>query len=296
MSTGTVILFCVLSFVVALLIGGVVAFFLGVSHRKRVAEAEIGSAEDQAKKIINEAYRSAEAKKKELLIEAKEEAHKIRSDADRDVKERRSEVSRQERRIQQKEETLDRKIENLEKKEEAIQEKLRQAEAQREEAEQIKKSQIGQLERISGLTASQAKDQLLESLEGELVHEKALKIASYEQQLKDEAEDKARELISMAISRCAADHVSEATVSVVTLPNDEMKGRIIGREGRNIRAMTPPKPSPFPALTPSAGRSPVCLWKSSSPMAAFTLPASRRPWKRPPGRWKPGSKPKANVP
>ena len=237
MSTGTVILFCVLSFVVALLIGGVVAFFLGVSHRKRVAEAEIGSAEDQAKKIINEAYRSAEAKKKELLIEAKEEAHKIRSDADRDVKERRSEVSRQERRIQQKEETLDRKIENLEKKEEAIQEKLRQAEAQREEAEQIKKSQIGQLERISGLTASQAKDQLLESLEGELVHEKALKIASYEQQLKDEAEDKARELISMAISRCAADHVSEATVSVVTLPNDEMKGRIIGREGRNIRAL-----------------------------------------------------------
>ena len=237
MSTGTVILFCVLSFVVALLIGGAVAFFLGVSHRKRVAEAEIGSAEDQAKKIINEAYRSAEAKKKELLIEAKEEAHKIRSDADRDVKERRSEVSRQERRIQQKEETLDRKIENLEKKEEAIQEKLRQAEAQREEAEQIKKSQIGQLERISGLTASQAKDQLLVSLEGELVHEKALKIASYEQQLKDEAEDKARELISMAISRCAADHVSEATVSVVTLPNDEMKGRIIGREGRNIRAL-----------------------------------------------------------
>lgn len=237
MSTGTVILFCALSFVVALLIGGVVAFFLGISHRKRVAEAEIGSAEDQAKKIINEAYRSAEAKKKELLIEAKEEAHKIRSDADRDVKERRSEVSRQERRIQQKEETLDRKIENLEKKEEAIQEKLRQAEAQREEAEQIKKSQIGQLERISGLTASQAKDQLLESLEGELVHEKALKIASYEQQLKDEAEDKARELISMAISRCAADHVSEATVSVVTLPNDEMKGRIIGREGRNIRAL-----------------------------------------------------------
>ena len=236
-NTSTVILYCAIAFLIAFIIGGVIAFFIGIAYRKKVAESEIGSAEDQAKKIINEAYRSAEAKKKELLIEAKEEVHKIRAEADRDIKERRSEVSRQERRIQQKEETLDRKIDNLEKKEEAIQEKLRQAETQLEEAERIKKSQIDQLERISGLTASQAKDQLLESLEGELVHEKALKISSYEQQLKDEAEDKARELISLAISRCAADHVSEATVSVVTLPNDEMKGRIIGREGRNIRAL-----------------------------------------------------------
>ncbi len=236
-NTSTVILYCAIAFLIAFIIGGVIAFFIGIAYRKKVAESEIGSAEEQAKKIINEAYRSAEAKKKELLIEAKEEVHKIRTEADRDIKERRSEVSRQERRIQQKEETLDRKIDNLEKKEEVIQEKLRQAETQLEEAERIKKSQIDQLERISGLTASQAKDQLLESLEGELVHEKALKISSYEQQLKDEAEDKARELISLAISRCAADHVSEATVSVVTLPNDEMKGRIIGREGRNIRAL-----------------------------------------------------------
>ena len=293
MSIGTVILYCAIAFVAALLIGGVIAFFIGVAYRKRVAESEIGSAEDQAKKIINEAYRTAEAKKKELLIEAKEEVHKLRSEADRDIKDRRTEVSRQERRIQQKEETLDRKIDNLEKKEEAIQEKLRQAEAQREEAEQIKKSQIGQLERISGLTASQAKDQLLESLEGELVHEKALKISSYEQQLKDEAEEKARELISMAISRCAADHVSEATVSVVTLPNDEMKGRIIGREGRNIRAL---ETLTFPALTPSGGKSPGCLWKSSSPTAASTPPASRKPWTKPPKRWKPGSRPKASAP
>ena len=233
----TTILYCVITFAVTLIAAGAAAFFIGVAYRKKVAEAEIGSAEDQAKRIINEAYKSAEAKKKELLIEAKEEAHKLRSEADRDIKERRSEVSRQERRIQQKEESLDRKLDNMEKKEEAILEKHRLAEEQLAEAEKIKKSQIDQLERISGLTVSQAKEQLLDSLEGELVHEKALKIASFEQQLKDEAEDKAREMLSLAIARCAADHVSEATVSVVTLPSDEMKGRIIGREGRNIRTL-----------------------------------------------------------
>lgn len=234
---GSTIIYCAITFFVTLIVAGAAAFFIGVAYRKRVAETEIGNAEDQAKRIVNEAYKSAEAKKKELLIEAKEEVHKLRTEAEKDIKDRRTEVTRQERRIQQKEESLDRKLDNLEKKEELIQQKHLQIEERLEETEKLKKSQIDQLERISGLTVSQAKEQLLESLEGELTHEKAIKIASYEQQLKDEAEDKARELISMAISRCAADHVSEATVSVVTLPSDEMKGRIIGREGRNIRAL-----------------------------------------------------------
>lgn len=234
---GSTIIYCAITFFVTLIVAGAAAFFIGVAYRKKVAETEIGNAEDQAKRIVNEAYKSAEAKKKELLIEAKEEVHKLRTEAEKDMKDRRAEVTRQERRIQQKEESLDRKLDNLEKKEELIQQKHLQIEEKLEETEKLKKSQIDQLERISGLTVSQAKEQLLESLEGELTHEKAIKIASYEQQLKDEAEDKARELISMAISRCAADHVSEATVSVVTLPSDEMKGRIIGREGRNIRAL-----------------------------------------------------------
>ena len=237
LSIGMVVLYCAISFVVAGVIFGIIAFNIGVSYRKKIAEAEIGSAEEQARKIVNDAYRSAETKKKELLVEAKEEIHKLRNEADKDIKERRSEVSRQERRIQQKEESLDRKLDQIEKKEETIQEKDRQISEKLEEAEIIKKSQIDQLERISGYTASQAKEQLLESLEGELAHEKAIKIANYELQLKDEAEEKAREIISLAITRCAADHVSEATVSVVTLPNDEMKGRIIGREGRNIRTL-----------------------------------------------------------
>ena len=234
---GSTIIYCAITFFVTLIVAGAAAFFIGVAYRKKVAETEIGNAEDQAKRIVNEAYKSAEAKKKELLIEAKEEVHKLRTEAERDIKDRRTEVTRQERRIQQKEESLDRKLDNLEKKEELIQQKHLQIEEKLEETEKLKKSQIDQLERISGLTVTQAKEQLLESLEGELTHEKAIKIASYEQQLKDEAEEKARELISMAISRCAADHVSEATVSVVTLPSDEMKGRIIGREGRNIRAL-----------------------------------------------------------
>ena len=172
-----------------------------------------------------------------MLVETREEIQQLRSEADRDIKERRSEISRQERRIQQKEESLDRKLENAEKKEEQMQAKLASIDEKLAEADTIKKSQLDQLERISGLTVSQAKEQLLDSLEGELTHEKALKIASFEQQLKDEAEEKARNILSLAITRCAADHVSEATVSVVNLPSDEMKGRIIGREGRNIRAL-----------------------------------------------------------
>lgn len=234
---GSIILYCCITFVVTAIIVGLIFFKIGIAYRKKVAETEIGNAEEQALKIINDAHNNAKAKGKEIVVEAKEEAHRIRTEADKDIKDRRSEVIRQERRIQQKEETLDRKIDNIEKKEEIIQQKQQAVEEQLAEAEKIKKSQIDQLERISGLTASQAKDQLLDALESELAHEKALKISNYEQQLKDEAEDKARDLLSLAISRCSADHVSEATVSVVNLPNDEMKGRIIGREGRNIRAL-----------------------------------------------------------
>ena len=232
-----IVLCCAIVFIVSGLICGFIAFKMGVNYRKKVAEAEIGSAEEQAKKIINDAIKDAETKKKEAVIEAKDEIHKLRTDADREIKERRAEVSRQERRIVQKEESLDKKMDNLEAKEEQPQEKLRNADEKLQEAEVIKKSQIDNLERISGLTAEQAKEQLLDSLQDELTHEKAVKIANYEQTLKEECDEKAREYISLAISRCAADQVSEATVSVVTLPNDEMKGRIIGREGRNVRTL-----------------------------------------------------------
>ncbi|MEG2813886.1 MAG: ribonuclease Y [Oscillospiraceae bacterium] len=237
MEISTVILFCVISFVVSGAIFGFIAFKLGVNYRKKVAEAEIGSAEEQSKKILADAQKDADTKKKETIIEAKEEIHKLRNDADREIKERRTEVNRQERRIVQKEETLDKKMDNLESKEESLAKKLKSADEKLEEAERIKASQLSNLERISELTVDQAKAQLLQSLEDELTHEKVLKISAYEAQLKDEAEIKAREYISLAISRVAADQVSEATVSVVSLPNDEMKGRIIGREGRNIRAI-----------------------------------------------------------
>ncbi len=235
------IILCVVSFIASGVIFGFIAFKKGhqkgEEDRKRFAEAEIGSAEEQAKKIISDAARDADAKKKETIIEAKDEIHKLRTDADREIKERRTEVSRQERRLVQKEESLDKKMDNLEAKEELLQKKLKQADEKLIEAERIKNSQIDNLERISGLTAEQAKEQLLASLDDELTHERAVRITNYEQQLKEECEAKAREYISLAISRCAADQVSEATVSVVTLPNDEMKGRIIGREGRNIRAI-----------------------------------------------------------
>lgn len=231
------VLICLGCIMIAAVIAAVIAFKAGVAHRKKIAEAEIGSAEEQAKKIIADAGKEASRRKKEAVVSAKDEIHKLRSDAERDIKERRNEVSRQERRIMQKEESLDRKTDNLEKKEEKLNEKLRLADEKLEEAEVIKRSQIENLERISGLTAEEAKSQLLSSLEDDLAYEKAQKISSYEQQLKNECDEKARELISLAISRCAAEHVSEATVSVVALPNDEMKGRIIGREGRNIRAI-----------------------------------------------------------
>ncbi len=222
---------------VAAVVVAVIAFVLGSAHRRRTAEAAIGSAEDEARRILNDAMKNAEAKKKEAILEAKDEIIKSRNEAEKELRERRSEVQRQEHRIQQKEESLDRKVENLEVKENKLAERAKIVEERLAEAEQLKKSQFDMLEKISGFTAEQAKAQLLSMLDGELQHEKALKISEYEQQIKEESDTRARELISMAIQRCAADHSSEATVSVVALPNDEMKGRIIGREGRNIRAL-----------------------------------------------------------
>jgi ribonuclease Y len=231
------IIACIITGVIAFLVGGVLCFFVGVQYRRKVAEAELGSAEEEAKRILSDAIKSAESRKKEALVEAKDEIYKMRTEAEKDVKERRSEVTRQERRLVQKEESLDRKLENLEKKDETLQNKIKEAEGKLAEAEEIKKRQFEMLERISGLTIDQAKEYLLKNLEEELTHEKALMVSQFEQQTKEESDAKAREIISTAIQRCAADHVAEATVSVVPLPNDEMKGRIIGREGRNIRTL-----------------------------------------------------------
>ena len=226
------------------LITGIVAvviafifFFVGVAARKNKAEKTIGSAEKEAKRILSDAIQNAETRKKELLMEAKDEAHQLRTETDRDLRERRSEVQRQERRLQQKEETLDKKIENFEIKEENIAKRAKEVEEKLQESEQIKRSQLEMLERISGYSKEQAKEYLLSVLDGELTHAKAIKISEYEQRTKEECDTIAREILSRAIQRCAADHSSEVTVSVVPLPNDEMKGRIIGREGRNIRAL-----------------------------------------------------------
>ena len=214
-----------------------VSFFLGIAYRKRVSEREIGSAEAEATRIINEAIRSGESRKKEMLLEAKDEIHKSRTEHDKEVKERRNELTKQERRLQQKEESLDKKAENFEKKEEEMARRLEEVAKLKEETESVKKAHLATLEQISGLTQEQAKQFLLKTVEEEVRHETAMKIKEIEQEMKDECDEKAREILSIAIQRCAADHAAEATVSVVPLPNDEMKGRIIGREGRNIRTL-----------------------------------------------------------
>ena len=223
--------------VVALLIGGAVGVFMGINIRKKTAEQEIGSAEAEAKRIVADAIKTAEAKKKEYVLEGKDEVHRFRNESEKEIADRRKEVQRQERRIQQKEETLDRKLDNVEKKEERVNKKLKEADAKLDEIETIKKSQFEMLEKISGFTAEQAKSYLLSQLEDELSHEKSVKIMEYQEQLKEESDEKARNIISLSIQRLAAEQVAEATISVVPLPNDEMKGRIIGREGRNIRAI-----------------------------------------------------------
>ncbi len=223
--------------VVALIVAIVVGFALGVVYRKKVAEAEIAGAEEEAKRIVNDAIKSAESKKREALVEAKEEIHRNRTEFEKEEKARRAELQKQERRLQQKEESLDRKTDALDRKTDSLNAKLANVEAQQAEIKAIKRTQQERLEEISGYTIEEAKAYLIESLEAEVTHEKAAKIKEIEAQYKEEADSMAREIIATAIQRCAADHASEVTVSVVPLPNDEMKGRIIGREGRNIRAI-----------------------------------------------------------
>lgn len=223
--------------VVSVIAAGAAGFIIGGIYRKKVAETAIGSAKKEAARLVNEAITQAETKKKEAILEAKDEIHKLRSETDRELRDRRAEVQRQERRIDQKEETLDKRSELLEKKEEILENKIKAAEEKMAEIETIKRSQFEMLEKVSGYTKEQARDYLLKSIEENLAHEKALRITEYEQRIKDESDTLAREVISTAIQRCAADHAAEATVSVVELPNDEMKGRIIGREGRNIRTL-----------------------------------------------------------
>ncbi len=226
-------LMIVLAAAVCLVIGCAVGF----AYRKKVAEREIGSAEAEATRLINEAIRNGESRKKEMLLEAKDEIHKSRTDLEKEVKDRRAELTKQERRLEQKEATLDKKTEAFERKEEELSRRLADAAKTQEAAEEAHKQQLTTLEKISGLTQEEAKQFLLRSVEEDVRHDSAMKIKEIEQQFKDEAEEKAREIIAIAIQRCAADHAAETTVSVVPLPNDEMKGRIIGREGRNIRTL-----------------------------------------------------------
>lgn len=218
---------------VAIVIGGAAGYF----GRKNIAEAKIATAEDKVKEMLATAERNAAARNKDMLMEAKEDIHRLRSELEKETKERRAELQRSEHRLEQKEENLDRKVESYERKEEKIAEKEQILNATQQKVDETYKQQLITLEKISGLTQDQAKQQLLSSLEEEVKHESAMMIKELEQEAKDEADKKAREIISLAIQRCAADHVAETTVSVVELPNDEMKGRIIGREGRNIRTL-----------------------------------------------------------
>ena len=219
--------------VVVGLAGGAIGYLV----RKNVAESKIATAEETAIRIIAEAEQTGETKRKEALMEAKEEIHRMRSEMERENKERRADLQRHERRLVQKEENLDKKIDSFERKEEKLAHKEARLVATQEKVDALYQKQLYELERLSVLTSEEAKQELLDSLADEVKHESAMLIKDLEQQAKDEADKKAREIISLAIQRCAADHVAETTVSVVGLPNDEMKGRIIGREGRNIRTL-----------------------------------------------------------
>ncbi|WP_297871657.1 ribonuclease Y [uncultured Oscillibacter sp.] len=227
----------IITALVGVVVGGAICFPLGIRYRKNVSEKEISSAEEEGKRIVNEAIKSAESKKREALLEAKEEILKNRSEYEKEVKERRADLQRQENRLQQKEENLDRKIESVEKKEDALTQKHAAIDRETEEIKAIKHSQTEMLERISGFTTEEAKQYLIDQVESEVIHETALKIKEVESRMKEECEARAREVVAQAIQRCAADQVADMTVSVVPLPNDEMKGRIIGREGRNIRTI-----------------------------------------------------------
>jgi len=222
---------------VLIIIAAAISFRLGIAYRRKIAEAEIGSAEQEAKKIVSDAKKTAETTVREASLEAKENAQKLRAEIDKEAKEQRSEIQRQERRIQQKEESIDKKVEQLEKKEELLAKKNKDLDEKLEDAENINKKQMEILERLSGLTADEAKEYLLKNIENEVRHEAAIMMKDIQDRAKEEADKKAHDIIAGAIQRCAADHSAETTVSVVPLPNDEMKGRIIGREGRNIRTL-----------------------------------------------------------
>ncbi|TEB06789.1 Ribonuclease Y [Pelotomaculum schinkii] len=222
---------------VLIIVGAAIAaFVVGYLLRKYLAEAKIASAESEAKKILEEAEKEAEARKREAILEAKEEVLKLRNDIERENRDRRNELQRLERRLVQKEETLDRKVDALEKKEENLTRKESEIEAVKGQLTTLYNRQVSELERISGLTSEEAKQILLSDIEKEIQHDAAIMIKEIEGKAKEEGDKRAREIISLAIQRCAADHVAEATVAVIPLPGDEMKGRIIGREGRNIRA------------------------------------------------------------
>ena len=212
-------------------------FSSGIEHRKQIAEAQIGSAEEKAKSIISDAERSADAKKREAMLEAKEENQRLRQEFEREMKERRTEMSRQENRLNQKEETIDKKADNLERKEQALAGKLRALEKREVEITELKQKQTEELERISGMTREEAKEILVKEIEDSARHDAAVLVKEIEQEAKETADRKAKNIVAMSIQRVAADHVAETTVSVVNLPSDEMKGRIIGREGRNIRTL-----------------------------------------------------------
>ncbi len=213
----------------------VVGVFAGMILRKKTAESKIGSAEEEAKRIVLDGEKQAETKKKEALIEAKEEILKQRNESEREMKERRAEISKTERRLVQKEENLDKKSEALEKKNEQLDKKLKDADVVRAQVDEALNAQLKVLEKISGLSVNEAKEQLIEKVETQVKHELAQRLDELEQEFKENSEEKARNILSLAIQRCAADHVAEATISVVNLPSEEMKGRIIGREGRNIQ-------------------------------------------------------------
>lgn len=227
----------IIAAIAASVIGAVIGIAIGIIWRKKVSEKLIGSAEKHAENIVEEAKKDAEQKKKAILVEAKEDAIKAKNEAEREIKERRNEVSRLEKKVAQREDQLEKKLENVEKKEEQLRAKEKEYEQKLVQAEEIKAKQQEALENISKMSVEEAKAYLLEKVEREVRREAALKITEIEQELKDTADEKARNIVTLAIQRCAANHVSESTVSVVDLPNDDMKGRIIGREGRNIRTI-----------------------------------------------------------
>ena len=227
------ILFGAIGAVVGILIGVLVGFAI----RKAIAEKKIGSAELEASKIVSEAHKEAETSKKEALISAKEDILRQRNEAEKELKERRNEINRQERRIAQKEENLDKKTESLEKKNDQLDKKIKENESLREQINELFQKELKILENISGISAEEAKEELISRVESEVKHDLAQRLDELENQFKEEADEKAKNIISLAIQRCAADHVAETTISVVALPNEDMKGRIIGREGRNIQML-----------------------------------------------------------